>query len=221
MTADIDTKTNMEWDIEFGEYINSCTEADKLLCQKAYDYEDKGYFDEMMFKPGSIVSRFIECKVLADDGSYKTVYDSDEFSLLTSFYQFYVTELENCGGLVKARERKVFIDPKYTDDQSTILHELIHVYEGIINEDWAFYHEILSLCLYNDLKGKIPDLDDKILRHTHVYSGISISMQGGAHGVLFLLKSFDLDIRCGYKLGTICGYGREDIFNEHPEELAE
>ena len=33
---------------------------------------------------------------------------------------------------------------------------------------------------------------------------------GGLHDVLFLLKSFDLDIRKGYDLGTVFGYGRRD-----------
>lgn len=33
---------------------------------------------------------------------------------------------------------------------------------------------------------------------------------GGVHDLLFLLKSFDLDLRMNYPLGTVFGYGMAD-----------
>lgn len=33
---------------------------------------------------------------------------------------------------------------------------------------------------------------------------------GGVHDLTFLLKSFDIDLRMGYKLGTVFGYGYDE-----------
>jgi hypothetical protein len=40
---------------------------------------------------------------------------------------------------------------------------------------------------------------------------------------LFLLKSLDLDLRLGWKLGTVFGYGREDYFTlkRKPKQAAQ
>lgn len=63
--------------------------------------------------------------------------------------------------------------------------------------------------LYNKLNPEIPDLDDKIAGRANILSGMDIYIQGGKHDILFFLKSLDLDLRCGYKLGTVCGYDRD------------
>ena len=65
-----------------------------------------------------------------------------------------------------------------------------------------------------DLKTKIPKLDDIISSHAHLLTGSTIYYRGGLHDILFLLKSFDLDIRMGYPLGTVFGYGRADEFKD-------
>ena len=39
--------------------------------------------------------------------------------------------------------------------------------------------------------------------------------KGGLHDILFLLKSFDLDIRKRYPLGTVFSYGRQNEFQHY------
>jgi len=68
--------------------------------------------------------------------------------------------------------------------------------------------------LYKKLSSQIEDLDSRILAHANIHSGTDIAQRGGSHDILFLLKSFDLDLQCGYKLGTVCGYGRDDFESE-------
>ena len=97
-------------------------------------------------------------------------------------------------------------------DDSTILHEMIHLHEFLINDQPMYFHDMLYWALYRDLKDKIPKLDEIITGHAHLLTESSLFNQGGLHDILFLLKSFDLDIRMGYPLGTVFGYGRIDDF---------
>ena len=62
------------------------------------------------------------------------------------------------------------------------------------------------MSLYLDLKNKINDLDKRISDLSYLYSLSSIRRFGGEHNLLFLLKSFDLDIKRGYELGTVFSY---------------
>ena len=75
-----------------------------------------------------------------------------------------------------------------------------------------FYRNILFFCLYNALKPKLEqdgiDLNKLISNHSHVAERQRITALGGQHDILFYLKSLDLDIKMGYELGTVCGYGR-------------
>jgi hypothetical protein len=88
---------------------------------------------------------------------------------------------------------------------------MIHAYESLLEKRWHVYHDILMISLYNELKSKIDDLDSRILNHTHSIPQVRITEQGGSHDLLFFLKSLDLDLRCGFKLGTVCGYGRDEF----------
>lgn len=65
-------------------------------------------------------------------------------------------------------------------------------------------------CLYKSLKNRIDDLDDRIEAHGHLLNEQQIYSRGGSHDILFLLKSYDLDLKKGYKLGTVFGYGYAD-----------
>ena len=85
---------------------------------------------------------------------------------------------------------------------------MIHAHEINLEELHPFYREILILCLYKKLSAQIPDLYDRVVAHTNEIFGIKITKSGGNHGVLFFLKSLDLDLKMGYALGTVCGYGR-------------
>lgn len=108
-------------------------------------------------------------------------------------------------------EHKVEIDKSVSKDELVILHEMIHVYEAILEEIVdQHYHDIITIALYNDLSKKIPDLENRIVAHSHTITNNEVMLIGGRHGILFFLKSLDLDIRLNLKLGSIMGYGRDN-----------
>ena len=175
---------------------------------------DLEYFEDMMFEPHSIVDDFIKYSSSCSDGSTHQLYDDYHMGLIEHGFKVYIKDLdEDVGGQTDRENKEIFINSEYSDDKAIILHEMIHAHEVILDSRESFYHDILLLCLYNNLKDKIPDLDAKILAHTHVIEGEIISERGGSHNILFLLKSLDLDLRCGFELGTVCSYGRKEIFN--------
>ena len=53
---------------------------------------------------------------------------------------------------------------------------------------------------------KISDLDQRIQAFTHLSDQQKLDAIGGCHDVLFLLKSYDLDLRMEYPLGKVLGY---------------
>ena len=85
---------------------------------------------------------------------------------------------------------------------------MIHAYEGAL--DWAF-QQILLTCLYKDLSRKIDNLDGRLVENCHASILRQNALIGGCHSVLFYLKSLDLDLRCGFELGTVWGYGGTPI----------
>lgn len=166
------------------------------------------YFEDMKFEPNSIVDDFIKFEY-NNEQTYS--YDDFDISLDKGYYRYYVEKLDGPAGIAYTKERKIVIDSDYAEDKGTILHEMIHAYEALINKYWPVFHDILLISLYNDLKIRIDDLDARILNHTHSISQVRITEQGGSHDLLFFLKSLDLDLRCGYKFGTVCGYGRDEF----------
>ena len=193
----------------YQKYFFKHSKKDDILFKKVLEYEFT-YFDDMLFSVDSIVSEFVKYEYSNDKGNMFTSWADMEMSLDENYFCCYVKRLEdNVEGRTNFPKRMIIVDPKYLDNDSVILHEMIHAYECLINDRWSFYHDILTLCLYKDLISKIPDLDGRILAHTHVLNGDRISRDGGAHDILFFLKSLDLDLRCNFKLGTVCGYGRD------------
>ena len=87
---------------------------------------------------------------------------------------------------------------------------MIHLHEAVLDGLPTYYRDIVLYCLYKDLRDKIPDLDDRIEAHGHILNESLLSNYGGRHDILFLLKSFDLDLKMGYPPGTIFGYGMAD-----------
>lgn len=194
----------------FREYRDTRSKADEELAEIVYKNEQ--YFDDMCFELGSIVHDFVSCQLQDEDGEvYET--SSDKFmDLRSQKWRFYVKKLreKNTMGVTYLNERKIIINVPYKDDLKTILHEMIHAHETLINQMPSFYHDILVFSLYKSLSAKIPDLYDRIVRHTHEHFGMEITFQGGEHDMLFFLKSLDLDLKLGYELEAICGYGRDE-----------
>lgn len=84
-----------------------------------------------------------------------------------------------------------------------LLHEMIHAYESMLS-DCQIEHEYLIVKLYQKLLLKIPNLI-KIIES-------DINRNNREHTVFFLLKSLDIDLVLKLPLGSIYGYGREELF---------
>jgi len=193
------------------------------LDERASELSEK-YFDDMSLKKGSIVENFFLLKYEDGHTEYDLSYEMSN-TVNANNYQYVVGTLENAAGETNHTKHTITIAPEYIHDDVILLHEIIHVFEGLYSlrdpyENhfgdqvepcvYPFIRDALLICLYNDLKTKIPDLDSRIIAHANIYSGVEIANQGGNHDILFYLKSLDLDLRLGYPLGTICGYGRDE-----------
>ena len=176
------------------------------LHKKVLEYEEK-YFRDMNFESDSILKDYI----MFYNGNGNDEESADIYYSLDNFqYRYLVKKLDDCGGETNQIKRTITIDPKYIENKSLILHEIIHAHINIIQTIQPFLRDALLICLYKYNKEKIDDLDQRILKHANIVSGLDISRRGGSHDILFFLKSLELDLRCGYKLGTICGYGRDE-----------
>ncbi len=183
--------------------------VDALLNERVSDYEDQ-YFEDFRFQRSSVVGEFIRYQGQDSQGEWFDTSDDNEIGLLYSDFVFCVQELpEGVCGWVDSTEKIVAISPQYAEDKGVILHEMTHFYQNLLNEKPTYLRDILFCCLYNQLKAKVPDLDKRIVDHTHALRQERITIEGGSHDLLFFLKSLELDLRCGYKLGTVCGYGRD------------
>ncbi len=174
-----------------------------LHCQ-CYEYEEE-YFEDMILKDGSLLNDVIETVNNFTDGYLLGI--EGELRI------YVVNECESgrCySGCYDVKEHKIEIVKEYINSKDVILHELIHFYEHQLEEKVdPVIRELLTIELYNKLSPQIPDLRKRLLDHCELYSYVETFKSGGQHGVLFFLKSLDLDIRCGFPLGTVCGYGRD------------
>lgn len=190
-----------------------CIPQDVMLLEgfaEAHQY----LFDDMLFSKGSITNQFIMVKAKNDAGEWvDRVGDlPPELNDFTyDWFDYYVADLdEGTAGCFKPDEQSITIDTEHVGDEPVILHEMIHLHEYVLNELPMFYHDSYFWCLYTDLRDKIPDLDERIRDYGHVHKENNLAELGGIHDLTFLLKSFDIDLRMGYKLGTVFGYGYDD-----------
>lgn len=132
-----------------------------------------------------------------------------------SFFNYSVEHLDGCLGYYNHAEQLLCVDTDSLNNKSTILHEMIHLHENVINELPMHYHDMLLWSLYSSIKRSIPDIEEIITNHAHILNEHQLYMDGGEHDILFLLKSFDLDIRMSYPLGTVFAYGRSELFSQY------
>ncbi|MDO5425702.1 MAG: hypothetical protein Q4F41_18490 [Eubacteriales bacterium] len=101
------------------------------------------YFHDMRFKKGTAPYGLIMCKSKSVDSEG---WRDDEAQLLC-------------------------ISQESLGQNSTILHEMIHLHEEVVNELPLYYHDALYRALYQELRKKITGLDDAINNHAHILSG--------------------------------------------------
>lgn len=136
-----------------------------------------------------------------------------------NWFKIKVEDLAQYDGCYKSDKQILCVSPKSVDDDIVILHEMIHLHESVVNTLPLYYHDMLYWALYQDLREKIEGLDNAITQHANLLNEWHLHTTGGLHDILFLLKSFDLDIRKEYPFGTIFGYGRVDEF-KHLKRIA-
>lgn len=184
----------------FYKWEKTASPAELELFNKVEDYGK--FFVDMLFGKGSCSDKATVCQ---DDERIALPDELTYFSY--SSFTYHVCESgPNIGGSFNNKEQTLTVSPKNLKDPAVILHEMIHLHEFVINELPLFYHDTLLWCLYQDLRSKIIDLDEKITSHAHFLNERNLYNFGGLHDTLFLLKSFDLDLKMHFPLGTVFGY---------------
>jgi len=176
------------------------------------EYEE-AFFEDFTLKPDSILHDFLCYETKDASGNwFKYAEDQPDTSLFCyeTPYDIKIADLDGVVSICNTESRTITIDPEYVDDKKVILHEMIHAYIGQFEGDqFSVFLECLLLRLYNELKTKISDLEGRIINHAHTIRQEDF-YDHGSHGLLFLLKSFDLDLRLSLPLGSVCSYGRDN-----------
>lgn len=115
-------------------------------------------------------------------------------------------------------EWKFTISLDHTEDDSVLVHELIHMFESLINKQPLYWHDMVLWSLYDNLRNKVKGLDEIIRSQSHILTGSTMYQSGELHDLLFLLKSIDLDVRLHYPLGTVYGYGLSEELKQFSQE---
>lgn len=192
----------------FNLYLTASQEV-KWLVERVGKHEP--LFSDMIFEPNSLTGKFIavSAKNFDDDEWQDTFMDRpDQLEyFMYSWFVFGVEDLDGYLGAYSPFEYKLTVAPECISRDDVILHEMIHLHEAVIDGLPTYFRDVLLYCLYKDLCDKVPDIDDRIEAHGHILNESNLSNIGGRHDILFLLKSFDLDLSMGYPLGTVFGYG--------------
>lgn len=190
-------------------YYEEATEQDRLLHDKLEDFAD--LFSDMLFEEGTIVDSLIQCHVEDAEGNNcgeesAIIPDALKYFSYNQVKTKYAEMPKGFAGSYDDEEMLLILSPDAAGDDVVILHEMIHLHEHILNRQPLFYHDALLWVLYTQLKEKIENLDVMIAAHSHVALGQSLYARSGLHDVLFLLKSYDLDLKMGYPIGTVFRY---------------
>lgn len=234
---------------DFRDWLHTAPEEDVALCERASEFEE--HFADMLFD-SSVIDNADECTEDGESFDFQPEELHDftlswvRFSVAPldngahgAFIDGYNTPIqiwptaetgypdglrEYIGNPESYQCAYVIISPEYANDDSVLLHEMIHVYETVLDDFPTFYRDILLWQLYKRMSRKISDLDQRIQAFTHLSDQQKLDAIGGCHDVLFLLKSFDLDIKMRYPLGSVLGYAIPGfpcnvlIEDEKPEE---
>lgn len=204
-------------------YNNEATDDDRKLCDLASTFD--GLFDDFRFAPGTSTYNLLKIKAKKPgedewiDDEYQLPEEIEWIS--SSSYRWKVEPSDEFSGRTSPDLHLITVTPENASDEITIIHEMIHLYEETINDHpEKIYHDMIMWALYKDLQGKVPHLDRIISYMALAFIQDQVARRGGAHDILFLLKSLDLDLRMGYRLGTLFSYGRTDDISEIAEGRA-
>ena len=190
--------------------FDTASQEEDDVNSRMYDFGER-FFSDMMFEPDSIVGKYLECKS-KDGNSDREVTDYIPIPELQSFsYDMIICKIKSLGkdymACFDSKEMSLTISPNYTDRDYVILHEMIHIHEFLLSKINASYRDILFYELYKKVSNSINNINKLLDSWCNGVNQLGIQQKGGIHSPLFLLKSLDIDLQCGYKLGTTMGYG--------------
>lgn len=202
---------------------NNCTPAERRFLERVYELDE--LFEDMLFRPGSATCFLIRVQCL-DSKSGKWMDDImtlpfplESFSLTDFRFKVFQPGDREDGvlGYFNPEKRELGVLAGEVESDCTILHELIHLHEAVFEDDHVprFFRDMLFWGLYQQARKRIPRLDDLVSGHAYLLTQRILYDNGGDHDILFLLKSFDLDMRMGYPLGTVFAYGRAADFKDY------
>ena len=178
--------------------------------------ENKGkrnYLKERMSKyEKQYFNRFIYPGVLYSDSFIK---DARVFKILSGNEASYYNELDT------------FIFSGDNIPKKVVLHEMLHFYIDHIGDyEKSYLCAVLAAEINNYFGDGFKELLEILTRLCYGYD-CSIRLFDGCeeqlkhHDMLFMLYSFNLDLQCGYRFGTVFGYGLDvsiALFNGNEKE---
>lgn len=185
------------------EYYCSASQAEKDLFEKVSEFGK--YFEDMLLLDN--LNNEVDSLVLPEELEY---FDY-------TWFMYKVEDMdEGVYGCYSHKDQVLKISSTIEDYiyEPAILHEMIHLHEDVINEYPLYYHDILYWKLYSSLRDRIEKLDEYIRDCLSLYESREMYNENGLHDILFLLKSFDLDLRMGYEIGTVFMYGKREEIRE-------
>ena len=199
------------------ELFETATEDDRLLYEKVISFSD--LFEDMLFVEGSASAKLLAHKGIDPLSGEMSSAVLNRPNILESFtYTFFSYKVENGdpkhGGDYNPKDQTLCIQKNHLEYDDVILHEMIHMHEHVVDSLPLIWHDALYYSLYKSLKRKIRKLDKIIsMREQMLWENYAYP-KGGSHDILFMLKSFDLDLRLGYKLGTVHSYGLDELIEK-------
>lgn len=160
---------------------------------------------------------------LQEDSLMFSIFENNNGPGLQSFFNNLIVKVQqfNDPNLLASYNSKAHIikvSPQALTKEYCFLHEMIHMFDKTYDEISGL-RDAVRWRLYYSLQDKIHGLDQAILEFTKIRSlmGINRCPENPAfflqkHDTLFLLKSFDLDIKMDYPLGTVLGYSYDKKF---------
>lgn len=188
-------------------FVSTAPEEERLL-NKIYEFEEK-YFTDLTLKDYEKDLAGYRKKLIVkwetDNGDLLV---NENMSFIDNKWKVKLMRslvyLEGYYGFCNVKERLIAIAEPLKDHDPTLLHEMIHGYESML-EPYVGYHQFVLIKLYEKLLLQIPNLNKIIAWDMHNENTVY-------HSNLFLLKSLDLDIRLKQPFGTVYGYYREYEF---------
>ena len=142
----------------FNWYNGSANQNDKALYEKVSDFAP--LFEDMLFQPGTATYAMIQCKSKATDGkeweddTAPLPFELEYFSYQWFYYN--TEELQEGDGCFDVEKQLLCVPSRSLEDNTIILHEMIHLHEVVIDALPNYFHDTLLWSLYSDLKKKIP-----------------------------------------------------------------